>query len=80
MISGSFEVTFKVPEGTTSVPMQQSYKDSDGNVITSVQTIDLTQATTQTALQQGLSLALAVIIIIVLGVGGYLYMKKRKNQ
>ena len=77
---GSFEVTFKVPEGTTSVPIQQSYKDSDGNVITSVQNIDLTQATTQTASQPGMSPVLAVIIIIVLGVGGYLYMKKRKNQ
>ena len=77
---GSFEVTFKVPEGTTSVPIQQSYKDSDGNVITTVQNIDLTQAARQTASQSGISPALAVIIIIVLGVGGYLYMKKRKTQ
>ena len=77
---GSFEVTFTVPKGTTSVSLQQSYKDSDGNVITSVQNIDLTQATTQTGSQPDVLPALAVVIIIVLGVGGYLYMKKRKNQ
>ncbi|MGD0080883.1 MAG: CARDB domain-containing protein [Methanoregula sp.] len=79
---GSFEVTFTVPNGTTSVPLQQSYKDSDGNVITSVQNIDLTRAqnTTQTDSQSSMLPALAVVIIIVLGVGGYLYMKKRKNQ
>ena len=77
---GSFEVTFKAPEGTTSVPIQQSYKDSNGNVITSVQNIDLTQATGQATSQPDLLPALAIIIIIVLGVGGYLYMKKRKNQ
>ena len=79
---GSFEVTFTVPNGTTSVPLQQSYKDSDGNVITSVQNIDLTRAqnTTQTDSQSSILPALAVVLIIVLGVGGYLYMKKRKNQ
>jgi hypothetical protein len=77
---GSFEVTFTAPYGTTSVPLQQSYKDSNGNVITSVQNIDLTLATTQTASQPGMLPALVIVIIIVLGVGGYLYMKKRKNQ
>jgi LPXTG-motif cell wall-anchored protein len=77
---GSFEVTFTAPDGTTSVPLQQSYKDSNGNVITSVQNIDLTQATPQTNTQPSMLPVLAVILIIVLGVGGYLYMKKRKNQ
>ncbi len=77
---GSFELTFTVPEGTTSVPLQQSFKDSNGNIITSVQNIDLSQATTQTGSQPSILPALAVILIIVLGVGGYLYMKKRKNQ
>ncbi|MGA9085938.1 MAG: LPXTG cell wall anchor domain-containing protein [Methanoregula sp.] len=77
---GSFEITFTAPDGTTSVPLQQSYKDNDGNVITSVQNIDLTQATTQTGSKPSMLPALVVVIIIVLGVGGYLYQKKRKNQ
>jgi len=77
---GSFELTFTVPEGTTIVPLQQSFKDSNGNIITSVQNIDLSQATTQTGSQPSILPALAVILIIVLGVGGYLHMKKRKNQ
>jgi hypothetical protein len=77
---GTFEVTFTVPEGTKSVPLQQSYKDSDGNVLTSVQNIDLTAVTTQTGSQQSMLPALVVVIIIVFSVGGYLYMKKRKTQ
>ncbi|MGA9085628.1 MAG: LPXTG cell wall anchor domain-containing protein, partial [Methanoregula sp.] len=65
---------------TTSVPLQQSYKDNDGNVITSIQNIDLTKATTKTDSQPSMLPALVVVIIIVLGIGGYLHMKKRKNQ
>jgi hypothetical protein len=76
---GSFELTFTVPEGTTSVPLQQSFRDSNGNIITSIQNIDLTQAATQKDSQPSM-LPLVVIVIIVLGAGGYLYMKKRKNQ
>ncbi len=77
---GSFEITFTAPDGTTSVPLQQSYKDNDGNVITSIQNIDLTKATTKTDSQPSMLPALVVVIIIVLGIGGYLHMKKRKNQ
>ncbi|MFZ0006372.1 MAG: LPXTG cell wall anchor domain-containing protein, partial [Methanoregula sp.] len=77
---GSFELTFTVPEGTTSVPLQQSFRDSNGNIITSVQNIDLTKATTQTGSQPSMLPLLIIVIIIVLGTGGYLYMKKRKNQ
>ena len=76
---GSFEVTFTAPDGISSVPLQLSYKDSNGNVIASVQNIDLTQATAQTNTQPSMLPVLAVILIV-LGVGGYLYMKKRKNQ
>ena len=77
---GSFEVTFTAPAGISSIPLQLSYKDSNGNIITSVQNIDLSQATNQTGSQPSILPALAVILIIVLGVGGYLYVKKRKNQ
>jgi LPXTG-motif cell wall-anchored protein len=77
---GSFEVTFTTPASTMSVPLQLTYKDNDGNILTSVQDIDLSKATTQTGSQPSMVPSLVIIIIIVLGAGGYLYTKKRKNQ
>ena len=77
---GSFEVTFTAPDGTTSIPLQQTYRDDDGNILTSIQNVDLSQATTQTDLQPSMLPILVIVIIIVLGVGGYLFKKKRKNQ
>jgi LPXTG-motif cell wall-anchored protein len=77
---GSFEVTFTAPDGTTSIPLQQTYRDDDGNILTSIQKIDLSKATTQTGSQPSMLPSLVIVIIIVLGVGGYLYTKKRKNQ
>ena len=77
---GSFEVTFKA-DGTTSVPVQVSYKDADGNVITSRQDVALT--VTDTAQQQNSSILLPVIVIVLiiaLASGGYLYLRKRKNR
>ncbi|MDD1701758.1 MAG: hypothetical protein LUQ31_02100 [Methanoregula sp.] len=79
---GSFELTFTAPEGTTSVPLQSSYKDKDGNVITSNQPVDLTsaQSTTSADSQPSMLPAVALILVIIIGICGYLYMKKRKNQ
>jgi len=77
---GSFEVTFKA-DGATSVPVQISYKDADGNVITSRQDVALT--VTDTAQQQNSSILLPVIVIVLiiaLASGGYLYLRKRKNR
>jgi hypothetical protein len=77
---GSFEVTFKA-DGATSVPVQVSYKDADGNVITSRQDVALT--VTDTAQQQNFSSLLPVIVIVLiiaLASGGYLYLRKRKNR
>jgi hypothetical protein len=78
---GSFELTFTVPEGTTSIPLQQSFKDSDGNVITSTQDIDLTtaQQASQSNAGPGM-LPVLVVAIIVIGAGGYLYLKKIRKQ
>ncbi|MFA5269205.1 MAG: CARDB domain-containing protein [Methanoregula sp.] len=76
---GSFEVTFKA-SGATSVPVQVSYKDADGNVISSRQDVALT--VTDTALQQNSPSLIPVIVIVVivaLAAGGYLYLRKRKN-
>jgi LPXTG-motif cell wall-anchored protein len=77
---GSFEVTFSA-EGTTSVPLQMTYKDADGNVITSRQNVNIASvvSTDQTTSQPLLLPVIGLIVVIAL-VGGYLYLKKRKNQ
>lgn len=79
---GSFELTFSVPEGVKSVPLQQSFKDSDGNVLTSSQDIDLTTAeqTPQGNAGPGMTPVL-VIAILAIGAGGYyLYTRKIRKQ
>ncbi|MFA4826316.1 MAG: LPXTG cell wall anchor domain-containing protein [Methanoregula sp.] len=78
---GSFEVSFST-ESTTSIPLQMSYKDTDGNVITSQQNINLATATssdTNTA-QPSILPIIGVIIVIALVGGGYLYLRKRKAE
>jgi hypothetical protein len=76
---GSFEVTFKA-SGAGSVPLQISYKDTDGNVITSHQDVALTVAdSAQTQNSPSLLPIIAVILIIAL-IGGYLYYRRKKSQ
>jgi hypothetical protein len=80
---GSFEVTFAA-SGTSSVPLQVSYKDSDGNILTSEQMVSLSGATTTDSENQqgGTSFVIpGIIILIVLGAGGwYVYTKKIRKQ
>ncbi|MFA4860091.1 LPXTG cell wall anchor domain-containing protein [Methanoregula sp.] len=78
---GSFEVTFSA-KNTATVPLQMSYKDSDGNIITSQQDISISGITSDdTATQQGNPLLPVIGILIVIGIGaGYIYHKRRKNQ
>ncbi len=78
---GSFEVTFKT-EDAGSVPLQLSYKDKDGNVITSVQQVNLGSATNtdQQNSGPGISPVIVVVILVVLVGGGYYYMKRRKSR
>jgi hypothetical protein len=78
---GSFEITFTA-EDVTSTLLQLSYKDKDGNVITSEQRISLAEAnaSTQQASSPGYLPALGVVAIIALAGGGYIYVKKRKNR
>ena len=77
---GSYEVTFKA-SGAGSVPLQMSYKDTDGNVITSQQDVALT--VTDSAQAQNSPSALPIIAIVILiaaACGGYLYYRRKKNQ
>lgn len=78
---GSFELTFS-SDDATNVPLQLSYKDKDGNVITSQQKVSLAEASasTKTAAQPGLLPVIGIVVVIVLAGGGYLFMKRRKNR
>jgi len=80
---GSFELTFTIPAGTTSVPIQESYKDKDGNVITAVRNIDLTTAQQTPQNDEsgpGMLPVLFIVAIIVIGAGAYMYRKKFRKQ
>jgi hypothetical protein len=77
---GSFEVTFTA-DNTTSVPIQVSYKDADGNVLTSRQDVTIGGAvSTVTADQQGSGWLLPIIVVVVLAVGGWYYYTRRKQN
>jgi len=79
---GSFEVTFTANEGA-SIPIQVSYKDSDGNVLTSEQKVSLTGATTTDSKnQQGNPLLFpGIILIVIIAAGGwYFYTRRIKKQ
>jgi hypothetical protein len=79
---GSFEVTFKA-EGATSIPLQISYKDTDGNIVTSQKTVSIGNVvSSESSSQSGgnLLLPLAGIIILVVIGGAYLYQKRKKSQ
>ncbi|MFA4875877.1 MAG: LPXTG cell wall anchor domain-containing protein [Methanoregula sp.] len=78
---GSFEVTFNA-NGATTVPLQISYKDTDGNIIASRFDVSLTGAASDDKTNpQGNVLLPAAGLVIVIGIAGvYLYTKRRKNQ
>jgi hypothetical protein len=79
---GSFEVTFTA-NNETSIPIQVSYKDADGNILTSRQNVSISGvASTDTANQQGGGGIFPVLVLIVLiAIGGwYFYNKRRQNQ
>jgi hypothetical protein len=81
---GSFEVTFTAVSGNTSIPIQLSYKDTDGNIYTSVQDVKISASgltTSQTAGSSSNMLPVAAAIIIVLiFVGGWVYYLKRNQK
>jgi len=79
---GSFEVTFSVTD-STSVSLQLSYKDADGNIYTSIQDVNLSAAGAAAQNQKGslplLPIAVVVIVIAVFVGGWFLYLKRNKK-
>jgi hypothetical protein len=76
---GSFEVTFSA-SGVKSIPLQMSYKDADGNVITSRQDVALTVAdSSQTQNSPNLLPVIAIVLVIAFA-GGFIYLRRRKSQ
>ncbi len=79
---GSFEVTFSA-NSTSSIPIQLSYKDSDGNQYNSVQDVKITTTTTnsQNSVPSNLLFPIiAVVIVVGACIGGwYFYMRRNKK-
>ncbi|MDD3136820.1 MAG: hypothetical protein PHF64_10015, partial [Methanoregula sp.] len=77
---GSFEVTFTATNAT-SVPLQLSFKDSDGNVITS--RYDVKLMSSSAAVQQPglpiIPIAVIAVIIVVFAGGWFFYLRRNKQ-
>ena len=76
---GSFEVTFSADNGAT-IPVQLSYKDVDGNVITSRQDVKISSNAVSSQMSDlPLLPIIAGIIIVGAFVGGwFFYLRKKK--
>jgi hypothetical protein len=79
---GSFEVTFST-NSTSTIPLQLSYKDSDGNLYTSLQDVKISALGTNSTANGGSNLLfplIAVIIVLGAGIGGwYFYVRRNKK-
>ena len=79
---GSFEVTFSA-NSTSTIPIQLSYKDSDGNQYNSVQDVKIstTATNTQNSIPSNLLFPIiAVIIVAAACIGGwYFYVRRNKK-
>ena len=81
---GSFEVTFTVGPGNTSIPVELSYKDTDGNIYRSVQDVKISSSGVSVSPAEGgfskmLPVAAAIVIILIF-VGGWVYNLRRNRQ
>jgi hypothetical protein len=78
---GSFEVTFSA--NSTTIPLQLSFKDSDGNLYTSVQDVKISALAANSTAGGGPSLLfplIAVVIVIGACIGGWYFYVRRKNK
>ena len=78
---GSFEVTFAATS-TSSIPIQLSYKDTDGNVYNSVQDVKIsaTLATQNNGTPNLLFPIIAVVIVIGACIGGWFFYMRRNKK
>lgn len=79
---GSFEVTFSTTSDITSVPIQLSYKDADGNIYTRSAAVELPAFGKTADKTSGLPLVpiLAGLVIVVVFAGGwFVYLRKKKQ-
>jgi LPXTG-motif cell wall-anchored protein len=80
---GSFEVTFTADPGTTSVPLQLSFKDADGNIYNTVSDVKISSSGLSTPDTNGSSNMLpvaAAIVIVLIFVGGWVYYLRRNKK
>jgi hypothetical protein len=79
---GSFEITFSTDGTVENVPVQVSFKDSDGNVYTTVQNVNVPDGRLAAAKDNGPPLVpiIAALVIVAIFVGGwYFYLRKKKQ-
>jgi len=78
---GSFEVTFSAADAE-SIPLRLSYKDTDGNVYTSLQDVKISSAGASSTASTGPPVIpiIAAIVILAAFIGGWIvYLKKFKK-
>jgi len=77
---GSFEVTF-TSANSTSIPIQLSYKDTDGNIITSTQnvTVPLFADSAQAPGFPVMPVAAIVLVLVIFGGGWIIYLRRYKQ-
>jgi len=78
---GSFTVTFNA-QNQTEVPLKVSFKDNDGNIITSTQNVTLPRFAAQEKSGSGSSLlpqVVGILALIVFAGGWVFYLKKHKE-
>lgn len=82
---GSFEVTFTAGPGNTSIPIQLSYKDADGNIYNTVQDVQISSSGLSTSTETNgsssnmLPIAAAIVIVLIF-VGGWVYYLRRNKK
>jgi hypothetical protein len=81
---GSFEITFTTEPGIAGIPIELSYKDTDGNIYTSVQDVKISPSVASASPTGGgfsnmLPVAAAIVIVLVF-VGGWVYYLRRNRQ